>query len=469
MSRLPYELQLAVFDELLSDRVENCPWYLEHWSVPHSGLRLWQFRTLASVCKAWLDPARSIFWKEIALPTCTLPRFVFELSRATAKPRCIRKLYVLAFAPSARLKVFNDFHPPEVNSMVQDLSTILHSLPSTLHIFHVSCPKVNPDGFVDETGQKLYSAVTKALDLYDGSFAVVTLSVNPRPDARNIYSVIDHFRNISNLRLSISCHDDASTFASLVLETPLRSLAIDVDFLDVMIDDDSPTGNYILAAEQLRVALKPSCLKLESHTLTFYSRTDRDPAIYLSVFRTLHEIGHTTVSTFVFRSMGERTAYGHTVEPPFFWAKVNVDVLSEFPLLRSLVLDESGISSQVIEYLNCTSLKNLTLVIQEQTEQAGWRTKADVVQILTMPQLSQLEVLRVAFGSVYQQTGPMWDEMSPSRIRIWAPVEKECIARNIKLILDYGDPDHVGELEEPDWFADRICSSQALLTYSCLI
>ena len=108
-------------------------------------------------------------------------------------------------------------------------------------------------------------------------------------------------------------------------------------------------------------------------------------------------------------------------------------------------------------------------MIQEQTEQAGWRTKADVVQILTMPQLSQLEVLRVAFGSVYQQTGPMWDEKSPSRIRIWAPVEKECIARNIKLILDYGDPDHVGELEEPDWFADRICSSQALLTYSCLI
>lgn len=28
--------------------------------------------------------------------------------------------------------------------------------------------------------------------------------------------------------------------------------------------------------------------------------------------------------------------------------------------------------------------------------------------------------------------------------------------KNIRFILDHVDPDHVGELEEPDWLADGI-------------
>lgn len=277
---LPYELLLAVFEELFSRQNEDqsLPWSVK------SNIRLIHFRTVGVVCKAWLDPARAIFWTEVSLSPFSLSAFIEALRSPTGKPSRIRRVHLFAF-PSG--KAYNMMPAaPATASIIDHVFIAMRSLPTKLDTFTISCPEFDDYGDPDELGHILYDAVWRAVYQYPHRINVRQFAIIPRPDGRDITPFLQHFHNIRHLHLSITHNDNGFTFTSILLDIQLQSLVIFVDFHNQQTgEDESQLGYHIEAAERLRESIEPACFELQSLGLYYTVDLNKTRAYTLVCFR----------------------------------------------------------------------------------------------------------------------------------------------------------------------------------------
>ncbi|KIM74632.1 hypothetical protein PILCRDRAFT_700495 [Piloderma croceum F 1598] len=102
--------------------------------------RLAWFRSIGGVCRAWLGPARTVFWEKVNLFTVPeLVDFARAIDNDSAKPACIRRLY-FRFPDTRHTR-----HSPSNSINMRDeaqrcFPVALLCLPTHLDVLHVDCP-----------------------------------------------------------------------------------------------------------------------------------------------------------------------------------------------------------------------------------------------------------------------------------------------------------------------------------------
>ena len=416
----PPEILLSIFEEVFALNA--------HEGKAGNSSRLDIFRNLASVHRAWADPARAVFWYEVELTEIKkLVSFSSELDVPTARRNCIRKF---SFCISSDVKYPQEYDDTYLYSSILN---IIQKIPTHLQVYRMGLSR-------DTWGTQsplIYRCWARACNAAERIFQVNSLQIDYRPLACEILRIYGNVRGITELRLRVSTLDRPTTFTRPFVDMHLKSLSIDIDWTDCMVQESAhQLGSTCLALADI---LRPACTNLQSLTLTFWYRTREKPRVYTNVFRHLQALGHETITRLSLINQQVKT----TIDPPFLdELATESGAISRSPNIRELVLREFGVSSAALHQLGCVELRELDVVVIEQGLRNGAASRDALLEGLHLTQMAKLERLRVEFGDLGAlDREDDWVGTEDA----WAPLEEFCAAKGIACEIIH-PPKHVEEI-----------------------
>lgn len=347
--------------------------------------------------------------------------------------------------------------PSVPSDLALAIPRVLGRIPKNLHTFDISCPD-------NQLGCALYQSVRDAkVDGAHWNCNVAKVAVSPRPDGRDVAPFFAHFHHITHLHLSLSDLDDTLTFSSPITSLQLQSLAVDVYFLfqfQELESDGSPPPNgspppdqFTASADRLRHILEPVCSNLQSMTLSFPNGSSHDISLYIEIFRKLHSIGSSTVTTLILRVVNSDPGQTDSL---FAEEVAKANAFALFPALRHLVLDEFGITLDAFGQMGCSELRTLDVVVMSPESEDGWETMSDVLNTLALPELARLNKLGIKFAMFphFYEGRDSFDNEWYGTEATWAPVQEACAARNIECIIEHPHWQELDEEEDEDEYED---------------
>jgi hypothetical protein len=370
--------------------------------------RLSLFRDMGLVCKAWLDPARTVFWSKVTL--FALPEFIAfarAVNSSSGKPECIRQLY-LQIAGDAT----NDDSTPAFAEVAQEVKRYfpdaLRRLPAHLDELHINCQ--GNDVLLHDVLQATHSDPSWVID-------VNKLTIGARIDKRDIFPVFAFARNVHHLALVLDTSDTSDTFSSPCSFKQLRSLVIQLEF-----DGDEDCDVLPDVTNSVMRTLKPACEALQSLTLDLLRLDDVNPTTRVEAVKPLL---HLTGSSTSFLSLLATP----TRDPINFIAELSrADALLSCPTLRRLDLRDVGASVEAFSQLGCSDLQQLEIIVKAVgvSVMVG-EAFANLIQVsLEQPELSKLEKLKVYVKTMFI---PMF--LIPGTGKPWNNLRNFCASRNI--------------------------------------
>jgi hypothetical protein len=392
--------------------------------------RLASFRDIACISKAWVDPARTAFWKEINLFNVReLVAFAHAIDKPFAKPSCIRNIYFLLPDTIFHWEPFPN-HLTE--QTLRYFPVVLRYLPAHLDVLHVDCPYhyKSPNG-------ALYKCMQAARQDHTWVIEVSKLIIGPRPPYYDIFSHFAFARNVVHLVLNVSQYDREANFSS-----PLNSMQLESFFLRIKFA--SPRWwNYPLAPVTKAVsrALRPACMELRSFALNLVNLTEGDQTAY-TVTKTVEYVlslcGPST-SSLDLRAIDASSNISKEL--------AEAGAVVRCPALLCLRLNQFGVDPDFIRQLVCSELRRLEVTVMDTRQDEavasvaryGRQTLANLLATLELPELAGLEQLEINFGCkewvLYESHLGPWT----SRKEIWVPLERACAARNITYFIRHAE------------------------------
>jgi hypothetical protein len=400
----PSELSLSIISEVINGpEDEGKP------SKATMARRLAAFRQYAAVCKAWLDPARTVFWKTVAIfslsELASLARFA---SKEGSKPQCIQRLYLtLSGADRGSQSDDNEDDTPFELEVIQStveryLPTFLHMLSGHLDMLEVDCKE--SDLVVLQALQNTHNE--------DPSWFIniEELKIGHRSSTRDVFSIFTFARNVQRLVLKATTIDMLDTWKSPCAFGQLKALDLTFVFEE---DEDEDEDEISEVAGALTHALKPACESLESFTLGLpkFDRVTRTTRV--EVGRHLLSLG------------GHSTSFLRLYGPPAtqvtnFIGELNkYDALPLVPALQRLELHDVAIAVDIFEKMGCMELRQLEMTMKTKgidvgtSEALAYLTKLSL-ETATLPKLEKLEVnVKTEFIPIFILTGlgPKWEKL----------------------------------------------------------
>lgn len=402
----PPEILLSIFEEAFTLDADN--------GKPAKSSRLEVFRNLASVHKAWADPARTVFWYEVELTEIKkLVSFSKELDAPTSKRDCIRKF---SFNIPSDVKFTQEYDDGHLYSSILN---IVLKIPTHLKVYHMGLSR-------DTWGSQsplIYRCWARACNAAERIFQVNSLQIDYRPLACEILRIYGNVRGITSLRLRVSTLDRPTTFTRSFVDMHLESLSIDIDWTDcTVLESAHQLGGTCLALADI---LRPACTSLQSLTLSFWYRTREKPRVYTDVFRHLQALGHETVTRLSLVNHQVKT----TIDPPFLGElAAESGAISPSPNVHELVLREFGVSSAALRQLGCVELRELDVVVIEQGSGNGVASHDALLESLKSTEMAKLKRLRIEFGDL----GALDREDDWAGTEdAWEPLAEFCVAKGI--------------------------------------
>lgn len=375
------------------------------------------FRKLAGVCKHWADLARAIYWEIIDVPIEGLTALADAIVGPYARPSKITSFWIF----ESDTQITNS---QRNISFSKTLPVILRFLPNHVSKFTFSCQH-------PPAGQLWRAFEDAQSENQEWILRVQNLNIMVRPTGNDISRFISHFRNVSHLRISLTEFDNSHTFSSPLEHMSLESLILDVKFRN---DFTEEPGYFVTPAEMLAAVLKGTCGKLESLCLNLDCWCQEDEVLRVGVFQYLHKLGNDTVSHLTWRIICPKD--NHT-EPMAIEDVERAEILATFPCLRTLVLDEFGISTRAILQMGNFELHDLRVVVMEPGSDDGAETMEELMQCFTLPQFSTLDSVDIGFGE-WPDFGldPEDQQWKGTRER-WAGFEQMCADRGVHCIITH--------------------------------
>lgn len=353
--------------------------------------RLQIFRTLALVCSAWLDPARTVFWAEVTLFTIgDLVAFARAVQQPAAKPACIRSLHF-------RLPLSIDLKPAQADdALLREATaakalfpTALRRLPPHLDELHIDCDSHHP-----ARNHVLYHCLSLAARDPAWTIAVPRLHIGPRPSL--LFDTLAHVRfarGVRALELALSSRDDAQTFKSaLPPRVQLDALALRLEF-----DGGAYRTHMARAAGAAARALRGACAHLRSLAVHLLAAEDADAAALAQALRAVLALGGPALAAL--RIEAQPTPYLPSSAAGVAAALAAARAFAPAPGLRTLALGQVGVARAVLQQLRCAALEELEVAVGRPGPGCPvWR--AGLMACLEAPELGNLRALRIVCGDV---------------------------------------------------------------------
>lgn len=431
----PVEIYLMIIYDIFNSQKLICHTFQHSDRLLHQlqavrTQRLAWFHTLACVCKAWADPARTAFWTEVTLFTAQeIIAFAREIRSNSAKPACIRRL-------SFRLPSQPHHHPlpPDYDIMKEQaqrsLLVILRRLPAHLDLFSVNCDERH---YVSE--DILYDSLKVAC--MDGNIPeidITRLDIDSPPGIQR-YDIFRYFtfaRNIVHLVLLVSC-SDFQECTNPIPPMQLESLVLHVDFA-------GGTGYRLMtiAAGCMARMLQPACTMLQFLTLNLRGYDDTSTNILITAINEFLSLGSPSMSVldlcaipvYGFMAVAQELAGGGAFPP--------------CPALRRLHLDQFDVSPNIFRRMCCSALRQLEVTVTEidaTPTRDGVGTMWKIMNSLELKELNNLEDLIIHFGKGETLESDKFMSRGPltGTERVWEPLRRACAVRNINYIIYHPD------------------------------
>lgn len=411
---LPTEIIIAIFLDVFGDIGPGDDFSDSLASQRH--LRLLTFRKLATVCRSWTDPARTVYWTVLDIPVYSNLTALAQVMNAgpslICKSPCIREIIIavpfllLSKVPIAALS-------REAERIKSAMPAILSHLPRFIDVFRISCPK-----------NKLGRAMFEAIESFGTWFVDVRcLAITQRPDGRPISQFVHHFCHVENLELSVSSLDEPDEiFVSAFDGMRLHSLRIRIDFARSYIYEPEPPAECIPSiATRLIASLTPACRDIRHMSLNLANWHDAPKKVcVLDTFNIIHKLGAATLTHL---DISLTCAKGVCKD---YGIVHNVIFSSVFPNLLHLRLHEFGVSIDAFQQMQCSRLQTLLLVLPG-SEIWGEKTVSNILDICQLPPLSNLKELDIFFGEIpYDDSIWVPESMCNDLEKIWDAVKTAC-------------------------------------------
>ena len=430
----PLEIYLTIIGEVFNSQDSFRPISHQTDRARYQALRTQRLawsRSLAGVCRAWVNPARTLFWEEVTLFSVPeLVAFARAVDDDSAKPACIRRLYFRF--PSARCYPAYPVGSPSISTTVVDearryFSLTLRRLPTHLNVLHIDCDW--------KLGHRaLYDSLEDANRDPTWKIDVRALVIAWRPIS--YYDTFAYFtfaRNIVHLELTITGHDDYDTFRLQSLQ--LQSIVLQMQF-------DHGSRRYMPnAAGVLKRALRVACTNLQSLTLNLLDHDEVGPVFY------------TEAAAEVLSLAGPSTSVLKLCAKPISNPNNIVTVLAAgnaftlCPSLQHVQLDSCGVSPDVFQRLGCSALRQLEVIVTERlypSSRDGVETMRDILASINLEELANLEELVVNFSDLDRDDTPypsLISKLGPwaGTKQAWKSLEMACAARHIACTIHHPD------------------------------
>ena len=430
----PVEISLMIIYDIFNSQKLICHTFQHSDRLLHQAVRtqrLAWFRTLACVCKAWADPARTAFWTEVTLFTAQeIIALARDIKSHSAKPACIRRL-------SFRLPSQPHHHPlpPDYDIMKEEaqrsLLVILRQLPAHLDFFSVNCDQRD---YVSE--DILYDSLKAACT--DGNIPeidITRLDIDSPPGIQR-YDIFRYFtfpRNIVHLVLLVDCSDFREC-TNPIPPMQLESLVLHVD-----IAGGTWHRGMAIAAGCMARMLQPACTMLQLLTLNLRGYDD-----------TLTNILITAINEFLSLGSPSMTVLNLCAKPVIGFIAIaqelaDGDAFPPCPALRHLHLDQFDVSPNIFRQMCCSVLRQLEVTVTEidaTPTRDGVGTMWEIMNSLELKELHNLEDLIIHFGKGETLESDEFMSRGPSTARteqVWEPLKRACAVRNINCIIYHPD------------------------------
>lgn len=395
-------------------------------------LRLKMFCRIAVVCKTWLDPARTVFWSEVALFTVgELVAFSRAVQHPSSKPACIRSLHL-------RLPQNIDQKSPprpkeellkEAKEAKAEFPAALRLLPAHLDELRVDCDNHHP-----ARNHVLYHSISTACQDPTWIIDIPYLRIGPRPSLLlDTFTYFRFTRNVRHLELSFTSRDDSQTFGS-----PLPLMQLDSLVLRMKFDGVTYLHRMPFAASAVAKVLRQSCTTLRSLFIHLLAVDEIEPSKFIQTMKNIFSLLSPSLSTFKLRA---RTGTPETENPTLILTSSKAFV--PCPTLRKLYLDDVGLTPEVFRQLKCTELRELEVEVKKP---GSFEFKARLFRCLAVPELRNIEVLKINCPDL-ESTSLWFDELSdiellridcgdPQSTALWFDeLSTTCAVRNILFIV----------------------------------
>ncbi|KIM79481.1 hypothetical protein PILCRDRAFT_10315 [Piloderma croceum F 1598] len=414
---LPVEINLTIIGEILkpkdglhssNDDTDTDSDHSLHKAARRQ--RLASFRDIACISKAWVDPARTAFWKEINIFSIReLVALAHAFDKPSAKPTCIRSVY-FRFPDFLFRSGSSERHLAE--EALTCFPVILHYLPAHLDVLHVNCPyNYSP------LNEALYKCMQAACRDHTWAIEVPKLIIGARPLHCDIFPYFAFARNVVQLVLNVNQYDTEETFSSSPHSMQLESFSIQMTF-------DGPTlYNHPMSSVTKAVSqvLRSACMELRSLVITLFNACRIDPKTCANLRAVKHILSLCGPSTNNLDLRAVRFSCNISKE------LAEAEIVVRCPALRCLRLNKFGVHPDFFRQLGCSELRQLEVDMpQDDVDASAVRGDGDtllnLLASLELPELANLERLEITEEIAYPSRPP---------IEVWLPLERACAARNI--------------------------------------
>jgi hypothetical protein len=288
-------------------------------------------RSLASVCRAWVNPVRTAFWEEVALfeirELVVLARAVEDTS---AKPAHIRRLYLM----------FNDYrtyNPSYFQAVAEEASRFLFIILRRLSV-HLDVLHLNFDNGQPVCNRILHRSLHAACEDHTFSIHVTTLKI------QNPSNLLGRITFVHNVVLMVDC-------MLRQVNGPISSMKLESLVLQMKFSGCTPSAGMLTAARAVTDMLRPACETLLSLTLDLYEYDEYTPGIL-----------RTAAMKYVLSLNGASTSVLNLRAKPFYPEAIaqelaEANVFPPYPMLQCLHLDEIGVCPFFVSYavMDCGS------------------------------------------------------------------------------------------------------------------
>lgn len=357
-----------------------------------------------SVCKAWVEPARLLLWREFRLLT----------------HRKVRQLASIEDGPFHHIRHIEVSVPHQQSSpsLYKNLESILTRLPTSLKSFTASLPEYKASG--PEGRVTLFDLLflRPQINIHTKSLALAFPS-----ELYDISKLIARFNGLTELTILVDplAHKYQHHSSHPMTSVRLRKLHLDLLQKDMLPGQDSVTSH----ADNLSKLLTPACVHLEYLKI---SMTDTTEDVWYR-FNRLYNLGSHSLThlELVYKDLVPgRQAY--TCVPALDPRAYSTADPNPFPNLDTLILHEFGISVNLIAALSPSNLRTLKMIVPPKAGMGdGWEEPEVVLQVLEL--LPNLERLEVRFASL---SSSMFEAIRVKKRRgafetrkMWAVVEED--------------------------------------------
>lgn len=416
--RLPTESWIHIFSEAIEPIVdaegEFCSGRCLRGPVCK---RLISFRNIARVCKAWLDPSRTVFWTDVAVGTWNLELLALSVEGPASKASCIQRLLL---GPESSQRTDN---------IRKYLPVLLSRLPGRLKVVQIA----QPGQYYAPRVRSAFEEIAIIMETKATGIHYTEKLVLPGMYSDNeIAHALGSFRGISHLHLPLSALTQTSKYSDSLACLTLTSLYLDVDF-SCLYGRNQAIQATSAAARNIASAMQPACKQLQHFAIFFKTyHPDTPDVVHTDTFRWLHSIGAPTVQRLSMKAsahpLHDRNGFGiHDF--------ASSEDFAEFPRLETLSLDGCSFSSDAILQMGSFKLKTLNIRLDWPLKEGESNERLHILAALRQPQLGALRDLKISFKEAYifEYREDNWDKMGMT----WAVVEDECLARGIRCKIKY--------------------------------